>query len=138
MRKSSFLIRFIDVGLIILFGFIIISDITIRSQIELPGADTVQSTVERDLRLFIINILPANQYQLADFIGSTVVGIYEDVESLEKAVVKLNNEIQLEGRTLVALIEPHETVTMQRLINILDLCDAIGIPKNINVESMRL
>ncbi len=138
MRKNTFLIRFIDVGLIILFGFIIISDITVRSQIELPGSDPSESEEERDLSLFVINIDPDNQYRLSDFVESSIIGRYDGIESLENALRSLNNEIRSQGKSPVALIEPDDSATMQRLINILDLCDQIGIPKNVNVEAFRL
>ncbi|MCC5907260.1 MAG: biopolymer transporter ExbD [Balneolaceae bacterium] len=138
MKKSTFLIRFIDIGLIILFGFIIISDITVRSQIELPGSDPGEPQEERELNLFVINIEPNNQYRLADFVESTIIGTYDGIEHLESALRSLIDEIQSQGKSPVALIEPDETVTMQRLIDLMDLCDQIGIPKNVNVESLRL
>ncbi len=138
MRKNTFLIRFIDVGLIILFGFIIISDITVRSQIELPGSDPTDQQEERDLVLFVINIDPDHQYRLSDFVESSIIGTYQGIESLEAALRSLNRDIRSQGKSPVALLEPDDSVTMQRLIDILDLCDQIGIPKNVNVEAFRL
>ncbi len=138
MRKSTFLIRFIDIGLIILFGFIIISDITVRSQIELPGSDPGEPQEERELSLFVIKIEPNNQYRIADFIESTILGTYENTEALKNALRNLKSEIDAQGKLPVALIEPDETATMQRLIDVMDICDQIGIPKNVNVESLRL
>lgn len=138
MKKSRFLIRFIDVGLIILFGFIVISDITVRSQIELPGSDPSESQEERDLFLFVINIDPDDQYRLSDFQTETLLERTTGIENLESSLRSLNSEIRTKGKSPVALIEPHDDIIMQRLIDILDLCDQIGIPKNINVESFRL
>ena len=40
MKKRGLLMRFIDVGLIILFGFIVISDIKSEAQIQLPITTT--------------------------------------------------------------------------------------------------
>lgn len=138
MRNSSFLIRFIDIGLIILFGFIIISEITIRSQIELPGSDPVDSQEERDLTLFVINIDPDNRYRLTDFEEETLYGSFNGIENLENHLRNLNREIRNNGQSPVALIQLDDVVTMQRLIDVLDLCDMIGIPKNVNVDSFRL
>lgn len=138
MRKNTFLIRFIDVGLIILFGFIIISDITVRSQIELPGSDPTDQQEERDLVLFVINIDPDHQYRLSELFESSIIGTYQGIESLEAALRSLNRDIRSQGKSPVALLEPDDSVTMQRLIDILDLCDQIGIPKNVNVEAFRL
>ena len=138
MKKTTFLIRFIDIGLIILFGFIVISDITIRSQIELPGSDPGDQMEERELMLFVINIDPENQYRLSDINESVIHGTFSGTENLESALRALNRDIREDGKSPVALIQLDESVTMQRLIDILDLCDRIGIPKNINVESFRL
>lgn len=138
MRNSTFLIRFIDVGLIILFGFIVISEITIRSQIELPGSDPVDSQEERDLTLFVINIDPDNRYRLTDFEEETLYGSFHGIENLESHLRNLNREIRNNGQSPVALIQLDDVVTMQRLIDVLDLCDIIGIPKNVNVDSFRL
>jgi biopolymer transport protein ExbD len=138
MRNSTFLIRFIDVGLIILFGFIVISEITIRSQIELPGSDPVDSQEERDLTLFVINIDPDNRYRLTDFEEETLYGSFNGIENLENHLRNLNREIRNNGQSPVALIQLDDVVTMQRLIDVLDLCDMIGIPKNVNVDSFRL
>ena len=138
MKKTTFLIRFIDIGLIILFGFIVISDITIRSQIELPGSDPGDQMEERELMLFVINIDPENQYRLSDINESVIHGTFSGTENLESALRALNRDIREDGKSPVALIQLDESVTMQRLIDILDLCDRIGIPKNINIESFRL
>ncbi|MDZ7765860.1 MAG: biopolymer transporter ExbD [Melioribacteraceae bacterium] len=138
MRNSTFLIRFIDVGLIILFGFIVISEITVRSQIELPGSEPNESEEKRDLTLFVINIDPDNRYRLTDFEEETLYGSFTGINNLESYLRNLRNEIINNGKSPVALIELDETVTMQRLINVLDLCDQIGIPKNVNVDSFRL
>lgn len=138
MKNNTFLIRFIDIGLIILFGFIVISDITVRSQIELPGSDPSSSDEEREMRLFVVNVDPDDEYRLSDFNTSEQYGAYSSQEELHQALVNLNEQIRQDGESPVALIEPDDSISMQRLIDVLDLFDKLGIPKNINVESLRL
>lgn len=139
MRKNTFLIRFIDIGLIILFGFIVISDITVRSQIELPGSDPSESEQERDLTLFVVNIDANDQYRLTDINEEVLYGTYSGLENLETALLSRNRSIRSNNEIPVALIQmDEEAVTMQRLVNVLDLCDTIGIAKNVNVKSFRL
>ncbi len=140
MKNSSFLIRFIDIGLIILFGFVIISDITVRSHIELPSSDPDEQEApeESEMSLIVINIDPDNVYRLSDYHTSTFWGEYQDVQILEMVLRDLNQHLIDEGESPVALIEPHEDITMQRLIDVMDLCDRLGILKNINVKSMSL
>ncbi len=140
MRNSSFLIRFIDIGLIILFGFVIISDITVRSHIDLPSSDPDEQEApeESEMSLIVINIDPDNIYRLSDYHTSTFWGEYQGIQTLEMVLRDLNQHLIDEGESPVALIEPHEDVTMQRLIDVMDLCDRLGILKNINVKSMSL
>jgi biopolymer transport protein ExbD len=140
MRNSSFLIRFIDIGLIILFGFVIISDITVRSHIDLPSSDPEDQeiTEESELSLIVINIDPDHVFRLSDYHTSTFWGEYQDLQTLESVMEDLMDHLRDEGETPVALIEPHEDITMQSLIDVMDICDRLGLPKNINVKSMSL
>ncbi len=140
MRNSSFLIRFIDIGLIILFGFVIISDITVRSHIDLPSTDPDdQELNEQDeLTLIVINIDPDQVFRLSDYQTSTSWGEYHDLRILEQVLEDLKNYLRDAGESPVALIEPHEDISMQSLIDVMDICDRLGIPKNINVKSMSL
>ena len=139
MRNSSFLIRFIDIGLIILFGFVIISDITVRSHIDLPSSDPDDEITEnRELSLIVINIEPDGIYRLSDYHTSTFWGEYPSLQMLEIVLRDLKQYFIDEGESPVALIEPHDEITMQSLIDVMDLCDRLGIPKNINVQSISL
>lgn len=140
MRNSSFLIRFIDIGLIILFGFVIISDITVRSHIDLPSSDPEERDRDEqsELALIVINIEPDGIYRLSDFETATSWGDYENMRIFELVLADVKQHLIDEGESPVALIEPHEDITMQRLIDVMDLCDRLDIPKNINVQSMSL
>ncbi len=140
MRNSSFLIRFIDIGLIILFGFVIISDITVRSHIDLPSSDPddQEVTEDRELSLIVINIDPDNTFRVSDYHTSTFWGEYHNLQILESVLQDLKDHLVEEGESPAALLEPHEDITMQSLIDVMDICDRLGIPKNINVQSMSL
>mgnify|MGYP006293137649 CR=1 FL=1 len=138
MRKNTFLIRFIDIGLILLFGFIVISDITIRSQIELPGSDPAPPSDDRLPHFITVQIAGNQRYQLYDPQNEILLAAYENLDLLEDALVQYRNQIQNEGKTVFALIELDDNIQMQSFIEILDLCDKIGIPKNVNEETLRL
>ncbi len=54
MKKDRYLLRFVDVVLILLFGFIVISDIDEDSQIVLPSStETEQFTPDAEIVLYI-------------------------------------------------------------------------------------
>ena len=58
MTGRGFLIRFIDIGLIVLFGFLLISDIENLSQVELASAASLpesDSSIEKSFLLIDIS-----------------------------------------------------------------------------------
>jgi len=138
MNKNSFLIRFIDIGLILLFGFIVISDITIRSQIELPGSDPGEPQEDRQPHIVSLQVIGNDGFRLYDPQSETLLARFESIENLETGLQNYRQQIRSEGKTLVALIELDDTTHMQTFINILDLCDKLGIAKNVNEETLRL
>jgi len=137
MRRSSFLIRFIDVGLIILFGFIMISDINIRSQIPLPSGDEY-SEVEVIRTLIIISVKEDGTFSITEAETEIGHGVQSSVDELEKALSTLQSEKKADGIEIVAIISPDEGAVMQSLVDVLDVCDKLGIAKNINIPELRL
>lgn len=143
MRNSSFIIRFIDIGLIILFGFLIISDITIRSELEMSGSESNKSGEDegkdpRQIQLLVIKVDIDGLISVSDYKTSIQLGEYSDTNLLRDQLKLLRQETEKRNESVAALIEMQERVTMQQLIDILDLCDELGIPKNINVQALRL
>ncbi|MEX0773934.1 MAG: biopolymer transporter ExbD [Balneolales bacterium] len=134
MKKNSFLIRFIDIGLIMLFGFVIISDITVRSQIELPGHNE-SSTGESQNILLFLEIKEANQFEITEVETQLMYDEINGLSELEELLLSIRQEKQAEDLDVTAVIHPQEEVTMQQLVDVLDICDRIGIPKNINIPS---
>ena len=68
MTSRGFLIRFIDIGLIVLFGFVMISDIENSSQVELSAAADVQTEEEPEVeRAFVtVAIAPNGVFSILD------------------------------------------------------------------------
>lgn len=136
MGKSGLIIRLIDVAMIILFGFIAISDIKVRAQIKLPSQDEEQQPEpgQRPVLLFveigldkIVRITQDDQI----LIETT------DLQQLETALVQTVEGIRTEGRKAVVLIDPDEDSPIQFTVDVLDMCERHSIPKNINYESMQ-
>ena len=135
MKKSSFLIRFIDIGLILLFGFVIISDLTIRSQIVLPGHDDHPEQTETDSMLLLVEIGEDHQFQVTEIETQLAYDEVDSLSELEELLLFIRNDKLEDGIEVAAVIHPDENATMQQLIDVLDICDRIGLPKNINVPS---
>jgi len=138
MKRNSFLIRFIDIGLILLFGFIIISDITVRSQIELPGSDPGEPQQDRQPHMLAIKLMGNTSFGLYDSMEETELGVYETLSDLETGLRSYDRQLREQGKTTVALIELDDATHMQTFIDVMDLCDKLGIAKNVNEETLRL
>lgn len=133
MKNNTFIIRFIDVGLIILFGFVIISDITTRTQIDLGGSETDQE-IDLTTGLFIVSIEPDITYTLLNEDMTISYGNFPDLESLEFALLSISQELKSNGLNPTALISPNEEIPIQHMIDVMDLCDRIKLSKSIKIN----
>lgn len=126
MKNSRFLLRFVDVVLILLFGFIVISDIDEDSQIELP------SSTETDL------LTPGNEIVL--YIGITSEGDYID----ERENILLQTEQDLKsyirrhknryGDLAKVRIRANHDAKAIYTIRAAQICDELEIRKAVDVR----
>lgn len=136
MGKSGLIIRLIDVAMIILFGFIAISDIKVRAQIKLPSEqDEQQPEPEQKPALLFIEIGLDKIVRMTQ--DDRILVETADLQQLETALVQTVENVQSEGRKAVVLIEPDEDSPIQFTVDVLDMCERHNIPKNINYESMQ-
>jgi biopolymer transport protein ExbD len=126
MKRGGYLIRFVDVVLILLFGFIIISDIEDNSEIILPKS-TETPPIPPDFEELI-------------YIGVTSEGIYllEDEtmevtsrEELEKYLVRKKD---LYGDFLKVRIRSNYDTPVYYAFAAAQLCDGFGIKKALDVQ----
>ena len=139
MRRRGYLWRFIDLGLIILFGFLMISDITVISQVTLPGKsdESNDPPAEEAITYLGVAIQGNGSYEILNLADKSPmhVGINsaEELEFVLKTVKE--TEAQL-GKVINVLIEPAPDSHMQKLVDVLDVCERLAINKNINTESV--
>ena len=138
MQRKGYLIRFIDIGLIILFGFLMISDLTVISQISLPGkSEEAADPVQSEAILLGVNIDANGAYSLSQLSDDTL--LYTDIvasEELEFVLNTLMKQFASGGQVISAYIEPAADAPMQSLVDVLDVCERLGLPKNINTEAV--
>ena len=138
MQRKGYLIRFIDIGLIILFGFLMISDLTIISQIELPGkSDEQQETPPENRILLGLTINSEGGFSIKNMDDEKV--LYTDImafEELEFILTTLSGQHKQDGNTLSIYIEPMAEAPMQSLVDVLDVCERLNLSKNINTEAV--
>lgn len=139
-NRGGFLIRFIDIGLIILFGFLIITDIEVLAQIDMPGDDEPADTESlEDMAYLSVSISADGVYAVEHIeqermLCTALTGPIE----LEACLIDLRDEFRAAGQQPVVLVEPEEASLVQFMVDVLDICDRNGIPKNINVEALKL
>ena len=132
--KGGMIIRLIDVVLIILFGFIGISDIQVKRQIKLPGGEKKQQQAkERKDVMFWININKQGTYSLE--VEERPVLRSARLPQLKKTLLKEIQPFKKKGKQIVVVINPDPGAKMQAMIDAYDLCEAAGIPKSINIEN---
>lgn len=138
-RRSGFLIRFIDIGLIVLFGFLIISDIDSFSQIDMPGSDQDRTDEDPQEMTFVtVEVTAEGTFTVIDRASGDVPCQDVDREALETCLVEVDAQQRQEGRRAVVLVEPAEASIVQHTVDVLDICDRHGILKNINANELKL
>lgn len=126
MKQGSYLLRFVDVVLILLFGFIVISDIDEDSQIILPSSsETEQSEAE------LYDVI---------YIGITPDGTYFD----ERENVSFNTPNDLQnyiqqhqnryGDQAKVRIRANYDTQARYTIEAARICDEVGVKKAIDVR----
>ncbi len=133
MTKGGLIIRLIDVAMIILFGFIAISDLKVRAQIKLPAPQEEQPQPQRDPVLLSLRI--AADGLVSIFEGENVLiktATFREVEDFLKTRFE---QIRSQGDEMIVLIEPHGDSPIQQTVDVLDICERHQIPKSLNYDS---
>jgi biopolymer transport protein ExbD len=126
MNKGGYLLRFVDVVLILLFGFIVISDVDEDSQIILP------SSYQAEL------VPPESEFML--FIGIDSSGQYFDERenvriptnsSLRNYITRKRNEY---GSNLKVRIRANFDTEAKYVMIVAQICDDLGVKKAIDVR----
>lgn len=139
MKKRGLLLRFIDVGLILLIAFIAISEIEIVSEIPMPGTDEqAEPQEERAQTLVVVQVKEDSSYILGRAESREDMLSLPTINTLETQLISLRDEERAAGNDIVVIIEADNLSQIQWTVDVLDLCDQYGIPKNINSGSLRL
>lgn len=171
MASRGFLIRFIDIGLIVLFGFLMISDIQMSSRVDLAGMsqDQEEPLPEEESRAFlVVEVTAGGGYRITD---SRVVGLQAATDSATSAptdstadatpdstsaetaapllaperfatsVPELTDALR-QGRAVhrtaglqtIVLIQPDPASLVQFTVDVMDVCDRLGLPKSLRMD----
>ena len=110
MTSRGFLIRFIDIGLIVLFGFIMISEIEYVSQVDLaqPTPEEQEEPDPDDEPAFVtVRIDPDGSFVIVDPASNTPLGApTSDTDVLSGFLDNLGTEYAAEDRRLTSPTSP--------------------------------
>ena len=131
MGANSTMIRLIDVVFILLFGFISISEISEKSQIDLPKSTEMPRSNPDKERVLFIGISSEGNYLVESESQSIpdVSGLYAYLQS------KVDDANQA-GDALRVRIRSNWDTPIKFTMAAADICDNLNIPKGIDVRRM--
>ena len=104
---------FIDLGFVLLVGFLILTETTPRINVALPGEDEETSATEREREVFNLRFSGTLQFLVDD--GQETLCNSEGLEALVSCMAQ-------QPRTAIFVLVPEGQAPVQHLVTLLDLC----------------
>jgi len=129
MTKGGIILRLIDVVLILLFGFISISEISRQSQIELPESEEIPLSNPDKEAILIVGITQDGRYLIEDEAQNMT-----NVKVLKKYIENKQHEFAKKNTEIRVRIRSNYNAPVKYAIILANICDALKIPKSIDVQ----
>jgi len=129
MGKAGMIIRYIDIALTMLFGFIAISDIERKTQVKLPREITAASTPSK-LNTISVLVLEGPRYTVME--GAREIASDSDLHRIEEVLRAVRQSYLNRREDVIFLIQPDPNSPIQLTVNVLDVCERNHFVKNIN------
>lgn len=127
-RPSGLIIRLIDVVLILLFGFIAISELSKKSKIKLAKSETVPATAPDRETVVYIGVLPDGRY-LVDGERRVIQDLRTLAEYINRERVRLNRRnIRMRLR-----IRTNYNAPVKHAFAVVNICQDMKIPVGLDV-----
>ncbi|MBC8465920.1 biopolymer transporter ExbD [bacterium] len=123
------IIRLIDVVLIILVGFISVSDLRQKSQITLPQKKETPVDDTESEQIAAMIFIQEDGYQVMVEEDS----VWFNPDDLEGVKSRLEEYKQNYDKPLVA-IDPSDSSPVQFTVNMIDVCSSLELPKSVLVR----
>ena len=128
MFKSGIIVRLIDVVLILLFGFISISEISRKSKIVLPkSTQTLPSQMDME-SIMIIGITSEGKYLV-----NNETNIIQTLDELKEYIIENNKQDLLNKNLTRVRIRSNWNTPIRYTVALVNLCNELNIAKGIDV-----
>ena len=128
MSDSGIVIRLIDVVLILLFGFISISEIGSKSPVDLPKSEQMAYTMPDKESIILIGISTEGKF----LIGKDL-DVISEFDALENYILIKQLENQKRDIKTKVRIQSSWNTPVKYTLAVANLCDSLNIPKAMDV-----
>jgi len=135
MVNGGLIIRLVDVVLIILLGFLTISDFSLKTQIKLEtGGNETEN--DSEMAIITVRIMPDKTFYVEEQDQNDRV--IPRSNSLEAYLVNKADEYKRKKSHLMIVIEPDLDTEIQFTVDVLDICERLQIAKTISYPNIPL
>ncbi|MBN1351370.1 biopolymer transporter ExbD [candidate division KSB1 bacterium] len=132
MDKSGLLIRLIDIVLIILLGFLTISDFSLKTQIKLPTGGNDEKKYEE--KIITVRIIDRQTYYIEE--EGDDIRMVRELKTLETHLANRKEENRNKSTRLIVVVEPFIETEIQLTVDVLDICERLKIDKTISYPNI--
>lgn len=131
MVGGGMMIRLIDVVLILLFGFISISEVSEHSDILLPTSKLTPIQPPAQEEVIIVGITETGEYSLRN--GRLHL---DSTRKLNRYLTHLAEKAAAAGGNFRVRLRPHKSTPIRYTMRVAAICDKLHIPKGIDVKKI--
>ena len=126
--RTNLIIRLIDVVLILLFGFIAISEVSKRSKIRLAESTTVPATVPDRERVLYVGVLPDNR-----FLVEEETAVIEDPAALAAYLAQQRERMEARNIRMKVRVRANHDAPVRLAFAVVNICQEMKIPVGLDV-----
>ena len=135
MARGSLIIRLIDIVLILLFGFLAISEIEKKSPIKLPQSNVkVKSQVDKE-ELLVVGLRKGKDNKLEIIIEGKNIPV-PDFATLEEIIYSEKKKYKEMGREMRVRVRSNWDLPIKYTMRIADFCQQENIPAGMDVHTV--
>ena len=126
--RTNLIIRLIDVVLILLFGFIAISEVSKRSKICLAESTTVPATVPDRERVLYVGVLPDNR-----FLVEEETAVIENPAALAAYLAQQRERMEARNIRMKVRVRANHDAPVRLAFAVVNICQEMKIPVGLDV-----